>query len=108
MYKYKINPETRKIYAQIDWRCQLRVPTFMDKTQGKVLKTTLIEKNTLECVVSRDSKSQKNYSTVIRLFPAVRTLLNLKPYDWFEIFPIESGYIIRKAEPEEVDFESEE
>ncbi len=107
-FKYRINPESKKIYVQSDWRCQVRIPTFMDNTVGKILKATYIGNDTMQCTVSRDSNAKKAHSTSINITTNLCVLLDLKPYDWFEVSLCKNGYLLRKANLEEMNFESEE
>ncbi len=102
---YKINPENQKIYVKINFRSQVKVPLFMDNTQGKIMKAVFIGNNMVKCTASRDTDTEREYSTIISISPTMRKVLGMEKNDWFEISIIENGYMLRKATAEELDFE---
>lgn len=102
---YKVNPENQKIYVKINFRSQVKIPLFMDNTQGKIMKAVFIGDDKVKCTISRDAEQQREYSTIISISPVMRKVLNMEKDDWFEISIIENGYMLRKATAEELDFE---
>lgn len=102
---YKVHPENRKIYVRINHRSQIKVPLFMDNTKGKRMKAVYIGNDMVKCTTTRDSDTEREYSTIISISPTMRKVLGMQKNEWFEIMIIDDGYMLRKATAEELDFE---